>query len=197
MSVRFQYGLLCEGGNDIPALQTLIERVAMLYDADLYLNNNLSQPASGPISKPVIRVRTKLFIANSLDLGVYVADYDKAKPDRRSLIVKTLQDIDKTWYEKSIIGVPEPHFEEWLLADEDLIKGILNLDHTKPLPFIDRPPRDRLLSLVSSYGDVLTVGEVRLTIASKANLNTLVGKSPSFSKFTKSMCKVINNFNNP
>jgi len=189
----FSYGILCEGDSDLYTLEIICRRVAEIHDSEINLISDVSEPVNGPVSKANIKAKTRLFIANGANFGIYVADLDKGTIDKSRLFKDSIEAVDTLWMEGAVIGVPNPHLEEWLIKDEDFIKNQLDLNRSSPLPHPAESPKNRMKQLVSQNGpDELTVGEFRKIVAEGMNLDTLISKSPSFSAFVRSMNTALN-----
>lgn len=192
----FSYGILCEGDSDLYTLEIICRRIAEMHGREVRLDSSISEPVNGPVSKTNIKAKTRLFMANSVDFGVYVADFDKGTIDKIRLFKESIEAVNTIWLEGAVIGVPNPHLEEWLIKDEDFIKNELGLNRSSPLPHPTESPKNRMKQLVSQNGpDELTVGEFRRIIAEGMSLDILINKSPSFSAFVKSMKTSLNYLN--
>lgn len=191
--MHFSYGLLSEGDSDLLSLDIIIRRLGARIGHSFVQNSELSIPVSGPISKTNVRLRTYAFIEANLDLGFYLADDDRGNVDKKQMITENIDHVNSRWVERSVIGIPQPHMEAWLIADQDTIKNYLGISSGKALPHSDQQPKSRLKSLVTEYGEEqLTLGELRKILADTMNIDIVMSRDSSFAAFESSIRSAIN-----
>lgn len=186
-------GILCEGTSDYSIIGLiLLDRLVARSNHKLDMVQSLSVPVNGPITREHVRLRTGMFIAQSISVGFYFADQDRCPYDKQLKIKEWIEQKDENWINHSVIAVPKPHMEAWLLADEDTVKHILRLDATKPLPHPKKEPKDRLMMLVKDSSDEgLTASEVRTQLAASMNLDIVISKMPEFRALDRRLSQVI------
>lgn len=193
---KITYGILSEGDSDLSSLSILCGRIAKIKGIELELNIPLSKPANGPISDKVIRVRTEMFRKGGVQFAAYFADADKDGFHKKVKFIKdVIRDIDTSWLDRAVVGVPDRNLEAWLLEDQDMVKKILGIPGSLPLPHSEiKDPKEKLIRLVAEYGDeAMTPTSFRLELANKIDLNILKRKSNSFRAFYDDiMMRIVN-----
>lgn len=188
-----------EGTTDI-SLQVLVERHAQARGFELSFDKDLSKPFNGPLSDVAVKIRTrKNFSQGAMDLAFYFADKDRGEFNKFEHIRDAIKSVDNAYLLKSVIGIPDPHMEAWLLADEDIVKQIFGLPGDEPLPFpeLEPQPKSRLQALTSQCGDTeLTPPLARSRLAESCNLTTLEQKSASYRQFIRRFNTFLNGLSN-
>jgi len=191
--MNLSYGLLCEGDSDLSALSIIIQRLGERLGHDLIISLDQSNPVSGPISKVSVKLRTTAFLQANLDLGFYLADNDKGEIGKLQMIRTNVETVNQAWFNRSVIGIPDPHMEAWLIADQDTVKNYFGIPADQPLPFAGQQPKPRMSSLVSSYGEEqLTVGEFRRILASTMNIEHVIHHDSEFATFEGNIRAALN-----
>ncbi|HET7060150.1 MAG TPA: hypothetical protein VFH99_02435 [Candidatus Saccharimonadales bacterium] len=173
-----------EGNTDI-SLKIILERHAVSRGCSLIYNEELSKPFNGPLSKVALRIRTKKnFDSGDVDMAFYFADRDKGDYDKLEYIQQEIGAVNGAYLLRSIVGIPDPHMEAWLLADENAVKRVFGIAGEQPVPFANLPPKDRLNALSNKAGDTeLTPPIARRKLAKSCNLNLVERRNRSYNQF--------------
>jgi hypothetical protein len=138
-----------------------------------------------------VPVYVNRFTDNNCDLMVFLTDSDDG--------ANTVQDIrDKIETSKPeviafcAIGVAEPHLESWVIADEDSVKAVFNLNGAEPLPHPSMKPKDRLISICNSSDYEGTLDDAKITIANNANIQTMSRRCSDFNAFLQEVKAALN-----
>jgi hypothetical protein len=184
-----RYGILSEGDSDLTALQIVIERITSELGHTLRLDSSASIPVSGPITPAGVKLRTDLFNSKGLDIGVYFADKDKETTgSKRTMIRDAIKASSEEWLERSAIGIPDPHMEAWMIADEDTLKNYLGIDGPESLPFGHLDAKERVTNFASNYGPIdLTQMVLIRYMAENMDLRVVKNRSQSFQDFCSSL----------
>jgi hypothetical protein len=138
---------------------------------------------------------TKIMIGAGCEVGVFCTDLDKSKEegvDRKDQILKLVGKADPGFVDLSVIAIPNPCFEAWLLVDEDLVKHVFNLKGDKPLPGKGQHPK-RQFQLIHSL-DTHELAEFESTELLARDINfTLALKDKAFHDFSDSVKSAIAN----
>jgi len=180
---KIHVGIAYEGSADIDALKIIIKRVLNLQGLDFDPDAVYPQtPGSGIIG--FVPVYAKRFTNSGVALPIYCTDQDKDKKSRRDVIIGKLRDTVPEMLEVSVVGVSIPHFEAWLVADEDVVKNIIGLAGDKPLPSDNLQPKDRLISLYQNHYDGnLSLSDIRSLLASNMDISKVERIKHDFGQF--------------
>ena len=180
---KIQVGIAYEGSADIDALKIIVQRVLNTCELDFDPDAVYPQtPGSGIIG--FVAAYAKRFSDAGVELPIYCTDQDRDKRSRRDIIATKLKEISPSTLNVSVIGVSVPHFEAWLIADEDVVKSILGLPGSEPLPLPNLQPKDRLTSLYQNhYEGTSSIADVRYQIASTMNLSQIERNKNDFNLF--------------
>src|SRR5207302_1742008 len=111
----------------------------------------------------------------------------------RKKLQQEINKVNQIHNDFSVIGVPDPHFEAWLLADEGYVKSYFSLPSTQPLSIIDNSPKDTLEYLQRHMLDPqIPLFQVYEDLASSINLKTTKSTKKDFETFVNhllSACK--------
>lgn len=181
-------GIAYEGQLDTQYVTTLISRILTekgygIADMDIV-------QAKTAITK-YVPVYTKRFSNNGRELVVFLTDGDGGSNTHQDIVDKINSSAPEL-LPISAIGIAEPHLESWVVADEDIVKAIFNLEPSKALPFPQMKPKDRLISIHSCSNYEGTLDEAKITIASNSNLQKVSRQCGDFSTFIQSMNAAIN-----
>lgn len=191
-----KYGLAFEGKNDIKPLKILVERILESHKYHPIFEKEAT-PHTG-LAKKYIKIYTRRFfeIGEPIDSAIFVTDQDKNTKKVRSEIRKILSSINRTYYDVSVVGVPDPHFEVWLLADEALIKKYFSIPVNENIPNINNSPKDTLEYLVRHMPDPkVPLFQAYEDLARLSDLQTIISKKSDFKKFVEdllSICRLLN-----
>ena len=189
---KIHVGIAYEGSADIDALKILVQRILNSHDLDFDPDAVYPQtPGTGIIG--FIKVYAKKFADSQVVLPIYCTDQDKDKKSRRDIIIAKLSEHSPLAAEMSVVGVSIPHFEAWLIADEDVVKSILGLDGDAALPLSARQPKDRLTSLYQHYyeGEV-SFTDIRCLLANGMDIDRVARNVSDFRNFVEDIKRVAN-----
>lgn len=182
--MALKYALIREGSSD-EVLKILVEKYGESKGLKFECSDQHSKPFKGPLANTLLRIRTMdIFDVANLDCAFYFTDKDRGDFNKIEKIEEAITSVNSLHLQKSIIGIPDPHMEAWLLADQDNVKAVFRLDGTKPLPYSDLEPKSRLENLCRNSDDTeLTPPEARKRLATGADLNKTARSCPSFNSF--------------
>jgi len=190
------YALLREGSSDI-ALKTIVERYAQTRGHTLIFNEALSKPFNGPLGEQTVKIRTRNnFDDSTVEMAFYFADRDKGEFNKLESIENAIRSVNELYLAKSIIGIPDPHMEVWLLTDQNAVKAVFGLVGDRPVPHSDVEPKKRLELLSNEFGsDELTPPEARKKLAETLDLGVVERNCPSFNNFIQHFNEYLNAHN--
>ncbi len=189
---KIQVGIAYEGSADIDALKILIQKILNSCDLDFNLDAVYPQtPGSGIIG--YIPAYAKRFSDSGVDLPVYCTDQDKDKKSRRDIIISKLKESTPTMVDISVVGVSVPHFEAWLIADEDAVKHVLGLKGSEALPLPSLQAKDRLISLYQNYYEgAVSFADIRCQLAGRMNIGKVERSKGDFNLFVADIKRAAN-----
>lgn len=187
-------GIVYEGKADSDIVEKIVEKV--LADiADEYEIVKLIPANSGIIGFLPSYV-TDLFDHNAVNLAVFFTDQDvpERRDDRRRRIRDDLEKIRPGCGIFCAIGVSDPHLEQWIISDEDVLKSIFGCAGDKPLPFAEQQPKFRLKSLWSQMPvPKESIRDTCLTIIDRTDL-TKMRRHPDFNIFADELIAAYRRF---
>ena len=185
-------GIAYEGSADIEALKIIIQRVLNENGVDFDPDKVYPQtPGTGIIG--FIPVYAKRFLDSGVQLAVYCTDQDKDRRSRRDIVLSKVAASEATLIDYSAIGVSVPHFEAWLIADENALKGIFDIAGSKSIPYPKLEPKDRLISLYQNhYSGEKSISDIRLVLASQINIGQVERLKNDFNLFVDDLRRVSN-----
>jgi hypothetical protein len=170
--------LVYEGSGDTDVLKEFINKLLVQQNVEFDIPSDCCIQAKTGIIGYIVPQAKIVFENRSADLGIFITDQDvpRAHDERRSVISEKLNKLG--YRDKSAIGVPNPHLESWLFADEDVVKSVFNLPREQALPFanLQGEPKRRLKAI---YGDFTPQGskfsehEARSMLAQNISLDRL------------------------
>ncbi|MGD8373759.1 MAG: hypothetical protein PVI21_02770 [Candidatus Woesebacteria bacterium] len=189
---KIHVGIAYEGSADIDALKIIVRRILNICDLDFEPDTvHPETPGSGIIG--YIEAYAQRFTDADVALPIYCTDQDKDKKSRREIIIAKLKKATPNTVDVSAIGVSIPHFEAWLITDEDAVKNTIGLPGGEPLPLSNLQPKDRLISLYQNYyeGD-LSVADIRCRLASIMDLGQVQRNKDDFNHFVNDIKRAAN-----
>lgn len=180
-------GYCCEGSIDSTPLEIIIKRLLYMNGYKTSFDKNAQFIAHTGIIGNVATYTKEFFQRCSVDIGFYFTDQDTYQKDRYYQVAKEIKSVDESYITKACIGIANPHFEEWLLADEDVVKKVLRLDGTQRLSHRRLEPKDRLISILNSSKSSLYLEDLKREIATQMNLNILIRKCSGFKVLNKNV----------
>lgn len=187
-------GLAYEGNRDLETIKIIILRLAEDFEQDFVFSEhrrgiNNAHTAIVPYVKTFTGY---MFDEAEVDFAFYFTDQDDDANSRRRQILSKIEEVGITYFEKSFVGVPIPHFEAWLICDEDIVKSVLHYDHTKPLPYSDMRPKERLQALVQNSSVNILLEDAKIQIAQRMSFENLCRAQVGFKEFYTSFRRFFN-----
>lgn len=180
-------GICYENSIDLNIVQALITRV--LTEISVTPNFINDYPARSGILKSTPTSAAFIFDDDKADVGIFITDRDRSKREgfsRRAQVEDKLNGANPAYLLRSVIGVPDPHIEKWLLLDDNCLKRIFVLDHTKPIPFSDVEPKLQFHQLVGLPSHTLTRFEAAKLITEQMDLGIARGDA-SLANFSQEL----------
>ncbi len=181
-------GVAYEGQLDTQYITTLVSRI--LTEKGYGISELDIVQARTAITK-YVPVYTRRFSDNGRELIVFLTDGDGGSNTKTDIVDK-INSSKPELLPISAVGIAEPHLESWVIADEDSVKSIFGLDASRPLPYAQMKPKDRLISIHSSSSYDGTLDDAKITIASSSNLQKVSRQCNDFSLFMQSINDAIN-----
>jgi hypothetical protein len=193
---NIKYGLAFEGKRDIIPLEILIKRILEPYNFVPIFSKEVT-PHTGLMGYISLYIKNFFDEGEPIDAAIFVTDQDKQTKNVRTKIRSIISQINRTYYDVSIIGVPDPHFEAWLLADEDFVKSYFTLPNNRNLPNINNSPKNTLEYLVRHMPEPrVPLFQAYEDLANSSNLQTIIASKHDFKRFVDdliSICRLLNN----
>jgi hypothetical protein len=164
-------GIAFEGKRDITPLEILIQRILAPNFNPVILKRR--SPYTGLIGYTKLFTKDFFELGDTVDVAVFVTDQDKQKKRVKNTILKIIEGVNPTYKLFSVVGVPDPHFEEWLLTNQGYVKNYFGLEATQPLTIIDNSPKITIEHLQRNMEDPRKpLFNVYTDLAKEANLAT-------------------------
>ena len=141
MAKNLSVGLAYEGERDKEPLLILVEKILGPLGFSYVITRSVT-PRTGIIGS--VKLYLKVFFSvERVDIAILVTDQDVAKgvDDRKKHIRSIIQEVNSTYLNFCAIGVCIPHFEAWLVADQNNLKNIFSFPSEDPLPDCSSPKR--------------------------------------------------------
>ncbi len=139
---KIKIGIAFEGRRDIKPLEILIDRILKPHYSP-YIIKRLT-PHTGLIGYTKLYTKNFFEVGESVDIAIFVTDQDKQSRSVKRTMLKKIDEANPTYKQFSVVGVPDPHFEAWLLADHGFVKSYFSLNATDPFPNISDSPKQTL-----------------------------------------------------
>jgi len=189
MNMKYlRVGIAFEGGNDGELIATIVRNVLDPYG---YTFEYFSPETPGTAILDYIPSYTRRFVDSSVDMGIFCTDQDDSTVSRRNYIRDKVKLTDAAFLQKAIIGVPNPHIEAWLLIQDSVVKNILGIDGSLPLPHHELSPKDRLTALYSESEYIKSRNDLRIEIAQGLDIDICCRKSSDFNAFVQDIRHVV------
>ena len=175
-------GLSYEGDADATSIKVLLSKIFLIYGFVPKIIHDF--PAHTGIIK-FVPYHTRAFFEGSekVNIAIYLTDQDKDPTNRKSIVKSKIETVNPVYLSKCAIGVPNPHFEQWLMKDTDTVKSIFRIPHRSLLPFSSMKPKLRLENLQRTMvRPKLSLSECYEKLASRFNIG-LLKAIPEFSSF--------------
>lgn len=188
MNSSYNIGLSCEAKFDINILKSLIERILVGYRLN-FIHEFRSDTSIFENIKPHLDI---FFNSDPVDIGVFFTDCDEEKR-RYNRIKNKIYSLSHRYFNKNVVGVPNPNIEAWLLRDQSTVKRIFNLDGSKPLlnKSLLKDPKSAFHKLCSEYQGDLTVYQISEKIIRDMNINVMCSKDASFNRFYNDLLQIV------
>lgn len=169
---RIKIGIAFEGNRDIKPLEILIKRILLPQYQPIFIKS--ITPHTGLIGYIKVYIKHFFEADNPVDIAVFVTDQDKQNKSVKRIIVKKINEVNVTYRDLSVIGVPTPHFEAWLVADEGQVKYYFSLPGTRPIDIINFSAKLTLEHLQRNMNDPqVPLFQVYKDLANTINLRTI------------------------
>ncbi len=187
-------GISAEDQTDVDSLKILISRI--LGSLGHSANFRVYKSQTGIIKN--VSAHTKLFFKSQdrVDIAFYVTDKDVKDGGRRmDKIKKKIRSIDPSLLDLCVVAIPDPHFEAWLMADENCVKGVFKFYGPKPIPGKRLKPKTRLKQLYGTSPEIYDPEyKVRMKLAGLLNIRRVERKCYCFKHFVEEAQSKVNNF---
>ncbi len=190
---KVKVGLSCEGKNsDLPVLRILVKRLLDINEIDFEIKKEI--PAGSGIIG-FARAHTEEFFeeADPVDIGIYLTDQDDPNANRKKQVRDEIIKVNEVLANYTIIGVPDPHIEAWLIADQDLVKNIFGFRGEEKLPKENLKPKDRITYFQRNMtSNSILLYDAYERLANESNLKIIMDRCPEFADFSESLKAVCN-----
>ena len=186
---HIKVGIAYEGGDDGMLIAAIVRKVTepLGYTFEYF---DPETPSTAILD--YITSYTNKFVSAGVDMGIYCTDQDEATDSRRRIIYEKIEKTDAAFILKAAIGVPVPHIEAWLIQQDSIVKNLLGIDGSLPLPHPELPPKDRLTALYSeSDAYTRTRNELRIDIAERLNIDHCSKNNAEFKLFVQDIRSII------
>jgi len=182
-------GIAYEGGDDGQLIATIVRKVT----EPLGFTFEFFEPETPSTAiLDYISSYTNKFVDSGVDMGIYCTDQDEATDSRRLLIKTKIERTDAAFALKAAIGVPVPHIEAWLIQQDSIVKNLLGIDGSIPLPHSELSPKDRLTALYSeSDYYTRTRNDLRIDIAGRLDIDFCSRNNTEFKHFVQDIRSII------
>jgi hypothetical protein len=187
---NLRVGIAFEGGDDGELIAAIVRKALAPYG---YTFEQFNPETPGTVILDFISAYVSRFIDMDVDIGIFCTDQDNSRESRRRCIRERIESANATFLDKAVIGVPVPHIEAWLLAQDSVVKNILGIDGSVPLGHSDLSPKDRLTALYAeskSYEG--SRNDLRIEIARNLDIDICCRQSPDFESFIQDIRSIAN-----
>jgi hypothetical protein len=184
-------GLLYEGSFDDSPSREIINRVI---SSETVFSSNMVKykpyPGYGQILTKMSLAKKVFFESTTpVNFAVFLSDVDKY-PERKIEIPKWVRKYHLSVPTKRIVfGLPDPCFEDWLLAEGNAIKKLLSISGTESIYDQTQNPKQQIEDLYLKYNKdpTLTLKDLYLKTTKEIDLEYLSRVNPSFNQFYKDL----------
>lgn len=187
--MQIKLGIAYEGGLDTAYVRALVERILNEKGFSVVGEPDLVKPDTAIVK--YVPAFVENFRQNGIDLMVFITDIDD-EPDRRDKIRDAIKSVDPGLLDFSAIGVPRPHMEQWILADDTVVKNVYGLRATDPLPFGNLKPKQQLMSIHKTSSFEGTFDDAKVRIAQECNFSIVCSKAPDFNLLHQDISNCLN-----
>lgn len=186
-------GILCEGEADLLVAKIFVTRIldtksiGCVFDRTHCSRTGIERDVS---------VHAKVFFKSSkpVKIGIFLTDKDKSS-GKKDRIISDIKQVAPLSVDFSVIGIPDPHIEAWLLADVSLVIKLFSISEKKEHLKCKLTPKNQLLKLRQSMPDPrMTLFEIYEHLAMNSNLKILQDKCQEFKKFNNELLTAANLF---
>jgi hypothetical protein len=195
---KIKVGISCEGPRDLRPLITITSKILKEHGLDADFPEALRlMPYTGILG--FVKIHTRKMFADGADIAVYCTDQDRCEDNITNKVKDEIRKVNPVYVDLSAIGIPEPHFESWLLADENNIKSYFKLDGTKPVPHSSLEPKSRLAKLQDEMpGEKISIYEIAASLAETCDIDRMKVHSKAhgqdFNRFYNELSSAIKTF---
>ena len=186
---HIKVGIAYEGGDDGMLIAAIVRKITEPLG---YTFEHFEPETPSTAILDYITSYTNKFVSAGVDMGIYCTDQDEETDSRRRIIYEKIEKTDAAFILKAAIGVPVPHIEAWLIQQDSIVKNLLGIDGSLPLPHPELSPKDRLTALYSE-SDVYTRtrNELRIDIAERLNIDHCSKNNAEFKLFVQDIRSII------
>jgi hypothetical protein len=189
MSNQVYTGIAYEGGLDTEYVQALIAR--LLQDKGYTFTEKTEMVKPGTAIVKFVPVYVQDFKQKGVELMVFLTDGDN-EDDRRQQIRDAVRRVEPSLLDFCAVGIPKPHMEQWIMADEATLKAVFSLNGSEPLPFQQYKPKQQLMSIYKTSPYTGTLEEAKVQIAQTCNINLICSNVPEFNALKQDINNALN-----
>ena len=182
--------IACESQSDIDVALVYVSRILHEHDV-AYQVKKRAAPNTGLIGYATILTKS-FFIQEQVDIAIFITDRDTSPGNERLEHLRSkIESVNPLYLLQSVTVVCDPHFEEWLLADQDCIKRLFDFPGNAPLPGRGLSPKAQLSMIHSEIAIPRpTLYDTKTMIAEESNMDQL-RQHASFSDFYDHLMGVV------
>lgn len=188
------WGLICEGAEDIASLPVLFDRLS----ASIDIGSIHCPPVDcGGFGNVLTKLEQNIAELKTSGCNGFLIHSDvDDNPKKIRAIKDRIAKINASG-DFAVGMFPDPNTESWLIADDAYLKKIFNLPGAAPLPFAEvHDSKIRLLKLSRYWSGRIEPTDLYSNIASHCDLATLLRSNNSFQSFRDALVEVKNRCRN-
>jgi hypothetical protein len=186
-SLNLRVGVLYEGNVDTSYVKALIRK--LLSERGVAIDGEIKAYKVGTAIVKYIPIYMSKFVDR--DLIVLLTDGDGGQNNKQQMMDK-VEVCAIAQLPKVVSGVPEPHLEKWIIADENAVKTVLGLPGSQPLPHPSLKPKDRLIQLVNNGEFEGTLDEAKVAILENSRIIDMCRHASDFNSFKSDLDNFLN-----
>jgi hypothetical protein len=182
-------GIVDEGTVERESIEIILDKIFVSKGYSIEVDQDKHfQAGSGILKKVPTYVRLMFLSSDPVQMATFFTDQDEQIDNLVTRIEDQISSVDPLLLPKCAIGVPNPHFERWLMADTDAVKRVFNISSKKALPYRDKSPKIHLQSLQRNMDrPSKTLYKCYQELALNFNSELVRKACPDFDKFYKSL----------
>jgi len=189
--LRLKLGIAYEGEDrDFIVIDNIIKKI--LPSNINYQVLRLVSPRTCILGNVTIYTRLFFCSAESVDLALFFTDQDKDKEGRKDKIRELISRVNPGYIDFSVIGVPDPHLEKWLISDYNAVKRVFGLPGDEKIPGSDLSPKDQIKFLQSLMGkEQLSFYEACENLSHELDIDVVRQRCADFNSFAGELINAI------